>query len=157
MEHPVIFSLNLGPREPKCRIILTVPPSVGLTATTSAGSIGVEGLRTKKVEINATAGSVRLSSIETDLTVGTTAGSIQLEDCRGAKNISTTAGSITIENAAGAIEARSTDGITALPRHPGRHHRRLYRGFDRYRGLRGPPGPANHHRQHLRAADPPDG
>lgn len=107
------FGLNRS-----ARLIVSVPASSDLLATTGDGSIDVERID-GRIELRSGDGAIRGRDLSGDLRAQTGDGSIRLEDVDGSLDMGTGDGSMVANGRLSALRARSGDGSVTIRVEPG--------------------------------------
>jgi DUF4097 and DUF4098 domain-containing protein YvlB len=102
----------------RAKLIVSLPASADLRATSGDGSIKVERVD-GRIELRSGDGSIRGRDLSGDVTADTGDGSIRLEDVAGALDAVTADGSIVASGTLSVVKARSGDGSVSVRAYAG--------------------------------------
>jgi DUF4097 and DUF4098 domain-containing protein YvlB len=109
------FSFGIGR---SARLIVSVPASSDVLATSGDGSIDIERVG-GRIELRSGDGSIRGRELSGDVSVHTGDGSIRIEDIDGALNLGTGDGNILASGRISGLRARTGDGRLTIRATPG--------------------------------------
>jgi DUF4097 and DUF4098 domain-containing protein YvlB len=102
-----------GMRSRRANLIVSVPRSSALSATSGDGSIDVDGVN-GKVDLHSGDGSIAASGVKGDLNVSTGDGSIRVQNLDGALQARSGDGSVRADGRLSAVDVRTGDGSVAV-------------------------------------------
>lgn len=96
------------------KLYFTVPHGIDLEIRSTSGSIEIQEMKSNRLKVGSSSGSIGLSEIESKIDAGSSSGSISIEKANGEVQAASSSGMIEIDSLKGALIASSSSGSVFL-------------------------------------------